>query len=429
MIELLLNSDAYKQEFDKLRLKAAGQKSLLERSYISTGISLRWVLYNQDLVIKEIIDSLKNKAYQTPIAIEKKVRIGSKERFLYYFDWHERILQGVVARVLNEALESKLSDSLHSYRKGRGSFNTLSLMSKYLKSLDYSSDIFIIKQDIKSYGDNINHEKLLQVISSKVDMDDYFFEIFKKMIKFKYKRYSDGDLVVKELGLPTGSPLNNLVANFFLMDLDETMDTYSDRSCYFRYGDDICVASPDVGVIQELSSVLESFILGAGLNFNDKGGLFSFNKASSEQESFKYLGLMLKGNGLISLTTEKEDELKKLIENLVIKVKVMTSEVTKVKKKKVLSIIRSLRTLMTKTKLYNFLCVYLPVANDEDYWKKIDHWMAKKVLSSVYGKKDDSVFAKYPFKDMRKDGLISLRHMRRLLLGRDRDKLLKYLKL
>jgi hypothetical protein len=84
---------------------------------------------------------------------------------------------------------------------------------------------------------------------------------------------------------------------------------------------------------------------------------------------------------------------------------------------------------MTKTKLYNFLCVYLPVANDEDYWKKIDHWMAKKVLSSVYDKKDDSVFAKYPFKDMRKDGLISLRHMRRLLLGRDRDKLLKYLKL
>lgn len=427
MIESLFNKEAYKIEFENLKAKAASRPGLLDRHYVNQGVTLRWVLYNQDLVIKEIIGQLKDKTYKTPIAVERKVLIEEKERLLYYFDWHERALQGVVSRVLNEALETKFSDSLNSYRKGRGAFNTLGQISQYLSSLDYSSDVFVIKKDIKSYGDNIIHEKLFEILPSKVDMDDYFFEVVKKMIQFEYKRYPDGELVTKSIGLPTGSPINNVIANVFLMDLDEKIEQFKDRSCYFRYGDDICVATPSKAVVEEVSGILDSFVSNAGLTFNNKGGLFTFDKTKNQQESFKYLGLMLKPNGLMSLTPQKEDEIKKEMDRLIIKIKTMTSGLTKNKTQKVDTIIRSSRSLFTKTKLYNFLCMYLPVVNDEEYWEKIDHWIAKRILYLVYDNNNDSVFSKYPFSEMRKKGLISFRHMRRIILSGDRVKLNKYL--
>jgi retron-type reverse transcriptase len=428
MLELLFNRELYEREINVLKNKVIKRKDLLDKSFISEGLTLRWVLYNQDLVISEIIDQLKKRKYQSPTAIERKVLIGDKERILYYFDWHEKILQGVISRVINQVLEPQFSDSLNSYRKGRGTFNTLLSISRYIQNLDYDSNVFIIKQDIKSYGDNIIHEKLFEVLSSKLGDDEYFIDLMKKIIQFRYKSYLDENILVKSKGLPTGSPINNQMSNLFLMDLDEKIDKYKDRSSYFRYGDDICVVSPDKEVIEDILKILNSFIDNAGLKFNDKGGVFSLNKVNNKKESFKYLGLNLQADGLISLTKEKEEDLKSELDSFILKVKIMLSRITKDKKERVESIIRALRFLLVDTKLYSFLCSYLPVVSDEDNWKKLDYWIAKRVLYHIYKKSGDPVFAKYPFKEMRKKGLISFRHMRRLLLSSDNTKFDKYLK-
>jgi retron-type reverse transcriptase len=398
---------------------------MLDKHYVTEGLTLRWVLHNQQYVIDEIIKNLKNKKYKTPIAIEKSVKTENKERLLYYFDWHEKILQSAVAKVLTDLFEPEFSDSLHSYRKGHGTYNTLLAISEYMAK---NPEVFIIKKDIKSYGDNISHNKLFEILETKIDKKDYFYEVVKKIIQFKYYSADTKELKTKSIGLPTGSQVNNIIANVFLMGLDKDIDKFKDKSSYFRYGDDICVATPYEDVAKDILNTLESYVAGSGLEFNkEKDGFFFFNKSKDQKESFKYLGLMVGANGKIFLSKEKEKELKNSIDKLILKVNMMFSKVSKNKKQKVDSIIGSTRVLFSKTQLYNFLCTYLPVANDEDYWERIDHWVASRILHSVYGMGGDALFAKYPFKEMREKGLISIRHLRRILL-KDKRKMRNYIK-
>ena len=427
MIEKLLKKEPYQLEFQKLRSKLRKGKIRLSDYELNESITLRWTLYNEDFITKEIIKNLKEKSYTTPIAIEKKVNINDKERLLYAFDWHEKILQSAVAELLTSAIEPFLSDSLNSYRKGRGSYNTLMQLSNYIKSFKEEQSIFILKRDIKSYGDNIPHEKLSKILENYIQKEDYLFQLIMQIIKFKYHEHTTGTLKQKDIGLPTGSPINNIIVNMFLMDMDSKIDSYKDKSCYFRYGDDILVATPDKNTADKISKLLYDSITDKELIFNeDKKKDLIFDKTEHRDETFKYLGLMVKNNGELTLTKEKDKKIRDNIKQTLTRIYKMTSKITKNKDEKVKSLIKATRSLFYKTDFLASNSIYFPIVNDDKYWEDLDLWIAKIILNSVYEQQGDRVFAKYPFKKLRQKGLPSLRHLRRLYLD-DKERFYKYI--
>lgn len=426
MIEKLLKKELYQDEFKKLRSKVHAGKFSLSSYAVNKAITLRWILYNEDFVINELIKTIKNNKYENPLSIEKKVLIDKKERILYSFDWHEIILQGAISSLLFKVLEPQLSDSLNSYRKGRGTHNTLITLSDYISSLIESGPVYILKRDIKAYGDSIPHDVLSQTLKKFVPEED-FVNLIKKIINFNYIEHKTGILKKKDLGLPTGSPINNLIINMFLTDMDKKIDNYKNESCYFRYGDDILVATPKKSTADKITRILNNNITKKGLHFNkDKVVDIKFDITTNKNESFKYLGLMVKSNGGLALSKEKELDIRTQIKKTVSKIDKLSSKVTREEKDKIQSIISSLKVLFYKTDFLAELASYFPIISDDNYWKDLDLWTARTVLSKIYKKQGDRVFKKYPFKDLRKNGLPSIRHSRRLYLD-DRNRFYKYI--
>ena len=425
MIKVLLNKKIYSEEFKKIKHKLA-QKLISSDSYnVTESITANWAIRNEDFIIKNIIKTIKEKTYETPIAREKDVFINKKQRLLYAFDWHELVLQGAISNALLQIYEPLFSDSLQSYRKGRGSHNTLFVLSKYLKAIPENKSVFILRKDIKSYGDTIPHEKLFEMLKETLDEKDYLFELIKKIIQFKYYDAVTGKLQTKQIGLPTGSPLNNVMTNIFLTDLDKTIDQFSSESCYYRYGDDILVATQSRAIADKISTVLTDMILSKDLKFNEeKDAGFNFDEVQNNNSRFKYLGLMMDLKGNIRLTPEKDTEFKNEIKNLISKMNIMTKKVTKNKDETILVLNKTLKQLFLRTQITSQLLSYFPVVNDEEYWRQLDLWIAKKMLSVLYSKSGARVFKNYPFKKLREKGLPSLRHLRRLYLY-DRDKFRK----
>jgi len=427
MIESFFKKDLYLAEFEKLKAKISSKKTTLGDYEITESVTLAWVLYNQDFIIDEIIKTLKNRKYKAPIAAERKIKTDEKERTIYAFDLHEKILHGAITTFLNQLFESFFSGSLQSYRKGRGVHNTLLQLSDYIKNLDEKEAVFILRKDIKEYGDSIPHDKLFEVIRKYIPENDYLYDVITKIIKFKYYEFGTKELKTKELGLPTGSPLNNVMTNIFLTDMDLKIDQYSNTSCYFRYVDDIIVATPDKDTADNISRILKETMTDKRLLFNkEKEKDFIFEKASNMQEKFNYLGLMVNSKGKMSFNKEKGKKIKDQIRNLIKKMHIMASDITPKKEEKIKGIINSLRVLLYRTDLLPWLTSYFPVVNDEEYWKELDLWIAKTLLSKVYKRAGDSVFKKYPFKSLREKGLPSMRHLRRLYLN-DRKRFYKYI--
>lgn len=428
MIDRILDRNLFYEEFKKLKKKAHENHSLLDKAEVNKTVTLGWVLNNQDFVIDDIIKTINDRTYTSPIAIEKKVMVKTKERILYGFDWHEKILQGVIANVLTEQLEPVFSNSLNSYRKGRGPFNTLIHLCEFLSSIKDRERLFIIKKDIKSYGDNIDHDILFKILSKYVPENDYLYDVLNKIIRFKYKETGSGDLKEKKRGMPTGSQINNVMVNLFLSDMDNEMDKISGNDlCYFRYGDDVFIATEKKELAEKANNILNSFVKERNLQFNKEKELNTLiNDLISRVNKFKYLGLVVSVKGQISLSEDKELLIKDEIEGNLRKVLIMLRNLKLSKHEKIEALIKVTRASISKTNLFSNLSSYFLVVNDDDYWKKLDLWIAKTILKVVYKRDTGKNFDRCSYDELRKLKLPSIRHARRLYL-RDRSQFKEYL--
>jgi hypothetical protein len=402
---------------------------LLEKFEVNDSVTLGWLLGNQDFVIKEIFDTIKKKAYKTPIAKEKKVLIKEKERLLYGFDWHEKVFQGVIAQVLTDSFEPILSDNLSSYRKGKGPYLTLLGLCEFLSDVENKERLFIIKKDIKSYGDSIDHEQLFDLLAKYIPREDYLFDILKKIIQFKYIEAETGSIKIKKVGMPTGSPINNVMVNFFLSDMDREMDKLGGKDLrYFRYGDDMFVASRSRELAQKADEILNSFVNSKALIFNEEKNVNDLlNDLVSKVNRFQYLGLMVNVEGKIGLTKDKEVVIKEEIEKNLKKVLVMLRNLKLPQREKIKALIKAARSLIAKTDLFSNLASYFMVVNDDNYWNGLDLWVAETILRLVYKRKTGKNFSRCSYKELRTMSLPSLKHARRLYL-RDHKRFREYLK-
>ena len=429
MIDKVLNKNLFYQEFSKLKKKVEKDPTLLDKFEVNETVTLSWLLDNQDFVISEIFNTLQKKGYKTPVAKEKLVVIKEKERLLYGFDWHEKVLQGVIAEVLTKHFEPILSENLNSYRKGRGPYATLLKLCEFLSGVTNKKDLFVIKKDIKSYGDTIDHEILFSLLSKYLPKEDYIVDVLRKIIQFDYIEYQTGIKKQKKIGMPTGSPINNVMVNFFLSDMDSEIDKLGGQElCYFRYGDDIFIASKNRELAKTADDILNSFVSSKALIFNEEKNVNDLlGDLVSKVNHFKYLGLVVSTHGRIGLTKEKEEVIKHEIEKNLKKVLVMLRDIKLTPREKIDALIKASRTEIAKTDLFSNLSSYFIIVNDDDYWKSLDLWVAETILRLVYKRKTGKNFDRCSYKDLRTMKLPSLVHARRLYL-RNHEQFREYLK-
>lgn len=125
--------------------------------------------------------------------------------------------------------------------------NPISISQKVQKFSDaYKSGEYkyMFRTDLKGFYDHINHRVLLKKLKN-IGVDESLLILIKKILKNKQKMNSykkDEDYLSCEKGVPQGLCISNLLANIYMLNVDNYMNRKKEI-CYIRYVDDMIIFS------------------------------------------------------------------------------------------------------------------------------------------------------------------------------------------
>ena len=199
-----------------------------------------------------LILSILNRKY-VPQAI-KGVEIpkgNGKTRLLGVPTVVDRWLQQAVARQLATKFELEFEEQSYGFRPQRNIHKAVQQSLKYIN--DGYQDIVDI--DLKSFFDEVQHYKLLQLIYNKVKCPTTLWLIRKWL---RAPILVKGKLEQRRKGVPQGSPLSPLLSNILLDVLDKELQRKGLR--FVRYADDFSIYAKSKAKAKKLGNEVYLFL-------------------------------------------------------------------------------------------------------------------------------------------------------------------------
>lgn len=234
--------------------------------------------------LKELRDELVTGNY-LPLRNRRKEipKDKGKVRVLGIPSIRDRVVQGALKLILEPIFEADFQDGSYGYRPKRTAHQAIKRVEK---AVIYGKTL-VIDVDLKSYFDEIRHDKLLDKIAKRVN-DDKTMRLLKLIIKANGKK-----------GVPQGGVISPLLANLYLNDADKMLEkakevTHSGKYTrieYARFADDmvILVYKQNQGewLVKAAYKRLKEEIEKLGIEMNeDKTRIVDLTKG----ESFSFLG-------------------------------------------------------------------------------------------------------------------------------------------
>lgn len=168
--------------------------------------------------IEAIIEDLKHERFRFSanrrIWIKKK---NGKKRPLSIPNFKDKLVQEVIRGLLEAYYEPQFSDNSHGFRPERGCHTALKQIRQQFKAITW-----YIEGDIKGCFDNIDHNKLMGILSKKIQ-DNRLLRLIRNGLQagvvdeWVYERTNSGT--------PQGGILSPLLANIYLNELDNFVET------------------------------------------------------------------------------------------------------------------------------------------------------------------------------------------------------------
>ncbi len=273
--------------------------------------------------IQEIIKKLetlnyKFDKYRIFIINEPKYRLIMSEKI------EDKIVNHLVAKyILLPTLDSSLIDSNVATRYEKGSAHAFKLFLKYSNRLfREKKEIYILKIDISKYFYNIDHEICKMLVRKKIK-DKYALKIIDDIIDTTNYAYINNEvkrLVTKEKrrvnnlniaenskkhkietldsipmyynkkGLPIGNMTSQILAVYYLSEVDHYIKEKLKFKNYIRYMDDLIIMDTDKDRLKEGYIKIKEKIESLKLKTNKKSNLYRLSNGVS------FLGYTFKNN-------------------------------------------------------------------------------------------------------------------------------------
>jgi RNA-directed DNA polymerase len=204
-----------------------------------------WEEYGRDLEgnLDRLVLRLKRKKYKPIVA--RRVYIPknkTEKRPLGIPALENKIVERGIVRILESIYEQDFLDSSYGFRPKRNCHQALRKMHDLIM---FQPVNHIVETDIKGFFDNVNHDKLMELIRIRI-VDTTLLDLIEEFLKAGY--IDEGMLVRTDIGTPQGSILSPMLANIFLhyvLDtwFEETVKSHVSGFCELvRYADDfVCV--------------------------------------------------------------------------------------------------------------------------------------------------------------------------------------------
>lgn len=239
-----------------------------------------------------------------------------KYRIIMSQNINDKIINHLIADILIKVLEPSLINTNVASRKGKGTSYGIKYLKKYLNSMN--GEVYALKFDISKFFYNIDHGVLKRMLKRKIKDKKYLDILFKiidstdsdyvneSILKLKekeinclknsnlndkYKRIAEINripLYEKGKGLGIGNVVSQILAIFYLNDLDHFIKEKLHIKNYIRYQDDGILLSNDKEYLKYCLKKINQFVLKYGLHLNDKTKIINVSKNGVDFIGFRF---------------------------------------------------------------------------------------------------------------------------------------------
>lgn len=181
---------------------------------------------------EKILSLLREGKYKpSEVLLEEVIFKNGKKRLISKYTCTDRVIQDVLKNKVMTLYKEKFSKYSFAYIPNRGVQEAV----LYAADLIASGKKFVAEIDVKDFFENINLQKLENLLQKEV-----FEEVEKKLIHDYLYAWIiiDGRKERKSVGLVQGSPMSPVFSNVYMMDFDVYMES---KYSFCRFADNINV--------------------------------------------------------------------------------------------------------------------------------------------------------------------------------------------
>ena len=227
----------------------------------------------------------------------------------------------ISSTILIRALDKKLIYSNVATRVGKGSGLANDLLMKYLSNILLKHrKVYCLKMDVKKYFYNIDHDILKRMLKQDIKDKDALDIVFKvidstdedyvneEIDRVRYKEIErvkalnisnkEKDKKLNELlsiplynkgkGLGIGNMTSQILAVYYLSEVDHFIKEELGVKYYIRYMDDLVILGSNLDFLKFVYEKIKSKVKEYGLTLNKKSGIYSLDRG------FSFLGYTYK---------------------------------------------------------------------------------------------------------------------------------------
>lgn len=191
----------------------------------------------------------------------KFIAIDDKRREILVASIRDRVVHRLMYQYLVDIHDETFIFDVWSCRKEKGLTEAIERTQYFLNKYPKYA---VWRADVKKFFDNINHQRLLDIISLKVS-DAKAMHLLKEIINTysvteRERERERRSAALQKKGIPIGNLTSQIFANIYLNELDRFIRHRIKPKAYLRYGDDFIIIEENMEDLKKIREITANFL-------------------------------------------------------------------------------------------------------------------------------------------------------------------------